>query len=73
MSVADIQDDTEYAVVLNDEEQYSIWPVGRPLPLGWREEGMRGPKQDCLAHVEEVWTDITPRSVREWLAGRRGQ
>ncbi|HZQ27700.1 MAG TPA: MbtH family NRPS accessory protein [Acidimicrobiales bacterium] len=55
----------EYVVVINDEEQYSIWPVGRELPAGWRDVGVRGPKQACLDHIEEVWTDMRPRSVRE--------
>jgi MbtH protein len=66
MPAADIdEEDIEYAVVLNDEEQYSIWPTGRPLPPGWREDGTRGPKRDCLAHIGEVWTDMRPRSSRE--------
>ncbi len=53
-----------YKVVVNDEEQYSIWPVDRQNPPGWRDEGTRGPKADCLAHVELVWTDMRPLSVR---------
>jgi len=53
-----------YLVVVNDEEQYSIWPEGQPLPAGWREAGKRGPKADCLAHVGEVWTDMRPLSLR---------
>ncbi|MFJ9862909.1 MbtH family protein [Streptomyces sp. NPDC101165] len=53
-----------YTVVVNDEEQYSIWPVGRELPDGWREVGVTGAKQECLAHVEEVWTDMRPLSLR---------
>jgi MbtH protein len=51
-------------VVVNDEEQYSIWPAGRELPLGWTAEGTTGTREECLAHIDEVWTDITPRSVR---------
>ncbi len=54
-----------YTVVLNQEEMYSIWPVGRPVPAGWREAGKVGPKEECLAYVEQVWTDMRPRSLRE--------
>ncbi|GAB2794002.1 MbtH family protein [Amycolatopsis magusensis] len=57
-----------YAVVRNDEEQYSIWPVSRSLPEGWYAADFQGSKADCLAHVDEVWTDMRPRSLREALA-----
>lgn len=57
-----------YAVVRNDEEQYSIWLVGRPVPDGWYEVGVEGTKDECLAHIDRVWTDLRPRSVREHLA-----
>jgi MbtH protein len=53
-----------YRVVLNDEEQYSIWPDGRENPLGWRDEGFAGSEADCLARIDEVWTDICPASLR---------
>jgi MbtH protein len=56
---------TEFKVVLNGEEQYSIWPAERANPAGWRDEGRRGTRAECLAHIEEVWTDMRPRSVRE--------
>lgn len=55
---------SDYLVVLNDEEQYSIWASDRPLPAGWRAEGFSGEKDACLAHIEEVWTDMRPRSAR---------
>jgi MbtH protein len=55
----------EFQVVMNDEEQYSIWPTDRDLPLGWHAVGKRGTKQECLAHVEEVWTDMRPLSLRK--------
>jgi MbtH protein len=58
-----------YRVVRNDEEQYSIWPIGRDLPKGWQEEGTTGTKEQCLTHIDAVWTDITPLSVRRALAG----
>ncbi len=58
-------DGATYRVVLNDEEQYSIWLADRPLPAGWREEGKVGPKAECLAHIDEVWTDMRPLSVRK--------
>ena len=54
-----------YNVVMNHEEMYSIWPEGRPLPLGWRAVGKSGPKADCLAYIEEVWTDMRPLSLRK--------
>ncbi|KXK63880.1 antibiotic synthesis protein MbtH [Micromonospora rosaria] len=56
-----------YKVVVNHEEQYSIWPVDRDNPLGWQDVGHSGDKESCLAHIREIWPDITPRSVREAL------
>ncbi|WP_316779506.1 MbtH family protein [Streptomyces sasae] len=53
-----------YRVVLNDEEQYSIWWADRDLPAGWRAEGTEGSKEECLAHIDEVWTDMRPASLR---------
>jgi MbtH protein len=52
-------------VVVNDEEQYSVWPADRPLPAGWRSTGFAGERAECLAHIDTVWTDMRPRSVRE--------
>jgi MbtH protein len=57
-----------YQVVINDEEQYSIWPAGREMPSGWRAEGTRGLREECLAHIEVVWTDMRPRTLRERMA-----
>jgi len=54
-----------FKVVVNHEEQHSIWFAGQPLPLGWSDGGKTGTKDECLAHIAEVWTDLTPRSVRE--------
>lgn len=53
-----------YVVVMNDEEQYSIWFEGREIPLGWKVVGVSGTKQECLDHIERVWTDMRPASVR---------
>lgn len=59
------KDMTIYKVVINLEEQYSIWPVDREVPKGWREEGKEGPKAECLAYIGEVWTDMRPLSLRK--------
>ena len=56
---------------LNHEEQYSIWLVGRELPLGWNTVGVCGSKEECLAHIEKVWTDMRPRSLREQMAAAK--
>jgi MbtH protein len=58
------QDSIEYTVVINHEEQYSIWPTGREIPNGWRPVGKEGSKKECLDYIEEVWTDMRPLSVR---------
>lgn len=57
-----------YRAVINDEEQYSIWPDGKELPAGWHDAGKLGTKEECLAHIEQVWTDMRPRSLREAMA-----
>jgi MbtH protein len=54
-----------YIVVMNQEEQYSIWPSGKDIPLGWTAVGKSGPKDECLAYIKEVWTDMRPKSLRE--------
>ena len=54
----------EHVVVLNHEEQYSIWPAGADMPAGWRAEGTSGTRQECLDHIERVWTDMRPLSLR---------
>jgi MbtH protein len=61
--------DITYTVVVNDEEQYSIWPVDRDIPAGWRDAGKHGTKDECLKHVGEVWTDMRPASVRRRMDG----
>ncbi|MEP6914051.1 MAG: MbtH family protein [Acidobacteriota bacterium] len=64
----DAQDTTVYKVVVNHEEQYSIWPADRENALGWKDAGKSGPKAECLAYIKEVWTDMRPRSLREKMA-----
>nr|WP_132123369.1 MbtH family NRPS accessory protein [Actinocrispum wychmicini] len=58
-----------YDVVKNDEDQYSIWLVGPDIPEGWSATGFRGVRADCLAHIDQVWTDMRPRSLREQMQG----
>jgi len=62
---SDEEDTTMYKVVINHEEQYSIWPVDRENPLGWNDAGKSGTKAECLAYIEEVWTDMRPLSLRQ--------
>jgi MbtH protein len=54
-----------FEVVVNHEEQYSIWPADREIPAGWRAVGKQGTKAECLAHINEVWTDMRPLSLRQ--------
>jgi MbtH protein len=63
----DEEDTTIYTVVINHEEQYSIWPEDRELPLGWNTVGKSGTKQECLDYIEEVWTDMRPLSLRKQM------
>lgn len=58
-------ENTSFQVVINHEEQYSIWPANRELPLGWTPVGKEGNKQECLDYIEEVWTDMRPLSLRK--------
>ncbi|MCO1574772.1 MULTISPECIES: MbtH family protein [unclassified Crossiella] len=60
-----MSEDGKYQVLVNDEEQYSLWPVGTELPAGWRAVGKQGTKDECMRHVDEVWTDMRPKSLRE--------
>ena len=63
------EDTNVYKVVVNHEEQYSIWPLDRENPLGWRDAGKSGTKAECLAYIEEVWTDMRPLSLRKEMDG----
>jgi MbtH protein len=61
-----------FHVVINHEEQYSIWPQDKSIPAGWRNAGFSGLKAECLAHIDSVWTDMRPRSLRESMATQQG-
>jgi MbtH protein len=60
----------EWRVVVNHEEQYSIYPADRELPPGWRAEGVTGDKEACLDHIEKIWTDMRPLSLRKAMDGQ---
>ncbi|MEU3042502.1 MbtH family NRPS accessory protein [Streptomyces diastaticus] len=62
--------DAIYTVVVNHEEQYSIWPAGRDIPVGWSETGRSGEKAACLAYIDEVWSDMRPLSLRRHMEQR---
>jgi MbtH protein len=62
------EDNPVYKVVVNHEEQYSIWFADREPPVVWREVGKTGPKAECLAYIKEVWTDMRPLSLRKKMA-----
>ena len=64
MTRQEAEDDAVFQVVVNHEEQYSIWPNYKEIPLGWTAVGKSGNKQECLAYIEEVWTDMRPLSLR---------
>ncbi|WNV85483.1 MbtH family NRPS accessory protein [Umezawaea sp. Da 62-37] len=63
-------DEPTFLVVLNDELQYSIWRADAEVPAGWRSEGTTGSKDECLAHIDEVWTDMRPLSLRRQMDGQ---
>jgi MbtH protein len=65
MNNQDQEDNTIYKVVVNHEEQYSIWPVERENAPGWHDAGKTGTKQECLNYIKEVWTDMRPLSLRK--------
>jgi MbtH protein len=68
MARDNVEDTTIYTVVVNHEEQYSLWPATRELPLGWQEVGKQGLKAECLAYIKDVWTDMRPLSLRQKMA-----
>lgn len=61
-------EDRTFQVVINDEEQYSIWPTALEIPAGWRATGPSGLKPECLAYIDDVWTDMRPLSLRRAMA-----
>lgn len=62
------EDQTVYKVVKNHEEQYSIWPADKKNAFGWSDAGKTGRKEECLAYIREVWTDMRPLSLRKTMA-----
>lgn len=70
---SDTEDTTIYKVVVNHEEQYSIWPAHRSNPPGWKDAGKTGPKAECLSFIKEVWTDMRPLSLRKLMEERAAQ
>lgn len=66
-------DNGRYRVVVNDEEQYSVWPVRKANALGWHAAGYEGTRAECLAHIDRVWTDLRPRSLRAQLAAAEAE
>jgi MbtH protein len=65
MAQDESEDTTIYKVVVNHEEQYSIWPAERENPLGWSDAGKTGLKADCLSYIKDVWTDMRPLTLRK--------
>jgi uncharacterized protein YbdZ (MbtH family) len=66
-NAAETEDTTTYKVVMNHEEQYSIWPDYKEVPRGWKHVGKTGLKPECLAYIKEVWTDMRPLSLRKQM------
>ena len=60
----DETDGCRFKVVVNDEEQYSIWPADRMTPPGWQELEKQGTKEECLNYIKQIWTDMRPLSLR---------
>ena len=69
MSWDETEDTATYKVVVNHEEQYSIWAADRENPLGWRDGGKTGPRSECLDFINQVWTDMRPLSLRQKMYG----
>lgn len=73
MDHEDQEDMLMYKVVLNEEQQYSIWPADRENPLGWRDSGKIGHREECLAYIKEVWIDMRPLSLRKKMEDDAGK
>lgn len=65
MREPDQEDPRTYRVVVNGEDQYSIWPADRDMPHGWRDTRYIGKKTQCLEYIKQIWTDMRPKSLRE--------
>ena len=61
-------DEPMYKVVVNHEEQFSIWPLHKSNALGWKDAGKSGTKEECMAFVDQVWTDMRPLSLRKEMS-----
>ena len=64
VDVTDQEEGRRYVVLINSEEQYSLWPHGKAVPAGWRDAGKEGTRSECVRFVDEVWTDMRPSSRR---------
>ena len=73
MAWDDTEDTNVYKVVINHEEQYSIWPAERENAPGWKDAGKSGTKQECLEYIEQVWTDMRPLSLRRKMDEDAGE
>jgi MbtH protein len=70
MNAETSEQEPTYVVVVNEEEQYSIWPVDRDIPLGWTDADKRGTRSECLEYIDQTWTDMRPRSLRDLIQRR---
>ena len=67
------EDKTIYKVVVNREDQYSIWPADRENAFGWQDAGKSGTKTDCLNYIKEVWTDMRPKSLKDKMKEQKNK
>jgi MbtH protein len=67
------EEDANFVVLVNDEEQYSLWPVSVDIPAGWKTALQPSPRQECLAFIEAHWLDMRPRSLRDSMAEQSGR
>lgn len=58
-------ENAEYLILINDEEQYSLWPAFRDIPSGWKATGPKGKRRECLDWIDKNWTDMRPKSLRD--------
>jgi MbtH protein len=72
MDMNETKDTTAYLVVMNHEEQYSIWPDYKDLPNGWEAVGQSGTKEQCLDYISKVWVDMRPLSLRKEMDSAAG-